>query len=563
MAIVTPDSAIRVKFHSNVVKLYQKTQEPSAPVNYRGRQYLSTEDYVLLHEEEQHLADGIAVLAHSKVSPNCVSAVMLEQSFNPPSLVVRLASNKTPSLPTVKELRNLLNITADYARAGKDSERYQARLLTQILTLSKDRLLVRLRSKHSTGDIWPPSKRANGTPLHKRIDGLLENISVLELNTGVEPLRGHLLLLRQSLIDTENATPDELMEALRVAVIQSWELSHLNGSRSLETQLQNLGATSDIYQNRIVLDIDKISRHFDICKDLMRFSRRSKSRAVFSDIRLEACTAPPTSIPPGSRVRCPVHGEVQLILYYEQHPTDHLPRCIGSSKSACFLCDRFIANHGRYHISHSHMHLHERWTVPMPLWMSPQQRARFEEILGAMNDELVRLLQEPRRIYTNSPESLAHMLILPEGAIASPTTTSIVSQAKLPSLKEITTPKASSSTLTLSTVTSSGLSLASVYYLDSLPLSINIRRATKLCTLLVHNISYIFDLEDVKFGQLQVSEHVDVQTDVSRINTRDLASDSDVAVRDEKDERMLTFCVHDNNRHELRIEIQWTNNRVQ
>lgn len=114
-------SAIRTNFHSNVTKLYQKTREPSAPINYRGRQYTSSSSYVLLHEEEQHLADGLAFLAQSKEGPDCVSAVMLEQRVLSGSmgLVVRLASNKTPAAKTVEGLRVFLEAVGEYARAGE------------------------------------------------------------------------------------------------------------------------------------------------------------------------------------------------------------------------------------------------------------------------------------------------------------------------------------------------------------------------------------------------------------------------------------------------------------
>lgn len=85
-------SAVKV-FHENVVKLITRTGEPHDPVNYRGRHYESDTKYVLLHEEERHLADDIAFLAQRLSGPNSISAVTVEQCLEPPSLIVRLAAN--------------------------------------------------------------------------------------------------------------------------------------------------------------------------------------------------------------------------------------------------------------------------------------------------------------------------------------------------------------------------------------------------------------------------------------------------------------------------------------
>lgn len=117
--MAVPTSATRIEFHTNVVKLLEKTNEPCEPVNYLGREYVSREDYVLLHEEEQHLADGIAFLARAKEGPKYISAVTLEQSISPASLIIRLSSNTTPSNENFEGLRRVLDTVAEYARAGK------------------------------------------------------------------------------------------------------------------------------------------------------------------------------------------------------------------------------------------------------------------------------------------------------------------------------------------------------------------------------------------------------------------------------------------------------------
>ena len=65
---------------------------------------------------------------------------------------------------------------------------------------------------------------------------------------------------------------------------------------------------------------------------------------------------------------CPVlwkvHAEVQLLLFYEQQPHVSRPRIIGSSKSACYLCDLFIQLHGGFSNPRTHGKLYDRWILP-------------------------------------------------------------------------------------------------------------------------------------------------------------------------------------------------------
>jgi hypothetical protein len=59
-----------------------------------------------------------------------------------------------------------------------------------------------------------------------------------------------------------------------------------------------------------------------------------------------------------------VHAEIQLVYYYEIHPSDKPPRVISSNKSACFLCNLFMQAHGKYHTPRSHGRLYPAWRLP-------------------------------------------------------------------------------------------------------------------------------------------------------------------------------------------------------
>lgn len=59
-----------------------------------------------------------------------------------------------------------------------------------------------------------------------------------------------------------------------------------------------------------------------------------------------------------------VHAEIQLLLYYELHPTVFQARVICSSKSACYLCDLFFKLHGKFWTRNAHRKLYDKWILP-------------------------------------------------------------------------------------------------------------------------------------------------------------------------------------------------------
>lgn len=107
-------------FHEIAQQLFLKTQEPIRPQNYRSGAFRQSKSYALLHEEEQHLADHIAVLAQAKEGATGVSAAMIEEGSgrNSSSLTIRIASNETPLPETVDGLRRCLDIVEKAAREG-------------------------------------------------------------------------------------------------------------------------------------------------------------------------------------------------------------------------------------------------------------------------------------------------------------------------------------------------------------------------------------------------------------------------------------------------------------
>jgi hypothetical protein len=119
--IWTPD--ISRKFYEDVNALSRKLkpkQSPRAPKNYRGGapRAKETKRYILPYEEELHLADHIAFLAHVVEGVEYVSAAVLQEMSDPPSFTFRLASNHTPRPHVVDGIERILGIVQNHAQAG-------------------------------------------------------------------------------------------------------------------------------------------------------------------------------------------------------------------------------------------------------------------------------------------------------------------------------------------------------------------------------------------------------------------------------------------------------------
>ncbi|KAK7920302.1 hypothetical protein PG985_008324 [Apiospora marii] len=59
-----------------------------------------------------------------------------------------------------------------------------------------------------------------------------------------------------------------------------------------------------------------------------------------------------------------VHAEIQLLFHVEQAKPKFPPRVVCSSKDACFLCNTFIAVHGKMHTPRTHGRLYPGWRLP-------------------------------------------------------------------------------------------------------------------------------------------------------------------------------------------------------
>lgn len=285
-------------------------------------------------------------------------------------------------------------------------EIYRSNLLSEIINLNKDRL---------RGRIIGQKKRFGKAGLScERVEKLCCMLLVHDTNIDTSHWRDSLCGHLSNFINTLAAFSDSNeVEHLTEIVLASHKVSTIADTPSLEQQLRAKSIDLDLSHLRTVLEIDKISRYLDIRNDLLHYSRKPRCRNFFRNIHFEVCTAP------GDQH---VHGEIQLIFFYERYPAALPPRCIGSSKSACFLCDLFIKKHGVYRISHSHARLYRKWMIPEGEWIDDERISRFDSILRGMSEDMMRIKEtfvRPPGYEGNGTESRVHLLALPESARSS------------------------------------------------------------------------------------------------------------------------------------------------
>ena len=189
--------------------------------------------------------------------------------------------------------------------------------------------------------------------------------------------------------DSERRVP-----TLIAAVYRTYAICTSDGKFSFEATLSRLGVNPMNEDNRKIFNqLGKICRYWDICINLATFSRAYPSFA--GNISLEAlrpygpnqaavCT-------PGHPL-CYVHAEIQLIFHYMLHKagSDFVPRVLGTSKAACYLCNLFISFHNEYFVSKTHGQLYNQWTVPDLANVRPQDQASIRQVIQGMNTAIMK-----------------------------------------------------------------------------------------------------------------------------------------------------------------------------
>ena len=98
-----------------------------------------------------------------------------------------------------------------------------------------------------------------------------------------------------------------------------------------------------------------------------------------------------------------IHAEVQLIFYCENDSPQLLPRVICSSKDACFLCNAFIAVHGKFHTPRSHGRLYPGWRLPYSPQPSDLERRFTQQLEYHIQGSIKTMLSRKKKTLHQHP----------------------------------------------------------------------------------------------------------------------------------------------------------------
>lgn len=177
---------------------------------------------------------------------------------------------------------------------------------------------------------------------------------------------------------------------LKQLVRKSYDLCTSDGSCSLEETLRKNGLAPDLVLNdRRIQQVNKIGRYWGLCVYLTKYARTYGK--IFKNLSLETLTPyedvkSSIAYEEGSRVSCFVHAEIQLVTFYGLHGTGNrtMPRILGVSKAACYLCCLFILSQGRFFVTQSHGRLYDQWNVPNLATYDSTQVDEYRRVLKMM-----------------------------------------------------------------------------------------------------------------------------------------------------------------------------------
>lgn len=256
------------------------------------------------------------------------------------------------------------------------------------MALSEERLHGRLKSSQWTR---PQHIKTLQKPLYQELQEASRKLANRLLSTeGVaSPLIKKLndLCIQYQRIEK----PQRDMRAqLKQLVRESYDLCTSDGSCSLEETLCKNGlAPRLVLDDRCIQQVNKIGRYWGLCVYLTKYAREYGK--IFKNLSLEIL-APYEDVKSsiayeeGSRVSCFVHAEIQLVTFYGLHHTDDrtMPRVLGVSKAACYLCSLFILSQERFFVTQSHGRLYDQWNIPNLAAYDSSQLDEYRRVLKLM-----------------------------------------------------------------------------------------------------------------------------------------------------------------------------------
>ncbi|KAH7176904.1 hypothetical protein EDB81DRAFT_707606 [Dactylonectria macrodidyma] len=379
---------------------------------------------------QKKFLDSFALICStSSKGGETASAVCLEQG-GPTGTVLRLASNLGVSQDLIDRLHLVLgDLTAVASRVSSVREK-ESEILYKIIDLTQDKirsLLARLCKPKIQDQVEVaikdldeddyPLEGTEGTNFRNWIRNL-PILTALEPGTELSLLIPHVKWASQA-----KWVYSEQIEALFCPSgeeLPPWINCIYKLGRyfaAAKAMLKLATAQRTIFE---MIHVETVAapeqQYFPPSKDkhaLMAVLKRLLPKADHQKLMLQLGQTWLTSDPEqrfrkACRLTLTVHAEMQLLTFYDHHP-EFTPRLfyMGTSKKACFLCDKYISQHPlRMSVSASHQKLYPSW-MPAPCSESSVRKAhkvRLWELSRQLEQTTARDLET--RLGIRRPKSL-------------------------------------------------------------------------------------------------------------------------------------------------------------
>ncbi|OAP64272.1 hypothetical protein AYL99_00244 [Fonsecaea erecta] len=401
-------------FRRRIVALSAATKGVPGDSKYSVSRSASTQELppatgarVLSFKTEQRLADDFAFILRAQEEVESTTAVCIEEIPEPPGLIIRVAANEGVQAEVKSTLEQICGCLMSCARGGMKLEGCTATLSRLILSLSQERIMSRMRFFLGELPLAPvPHKRDSSSSSASgpeqalgRMQAAASTPAALDLVRKLSELR----MMFENVLRPENP---QLEWDLQEVVKECYAIATSEGQMPFRLNLENAGLSAQQwFNNKYITQIDKLGAYHRIPQTLAREARRRKSRHLFSNVKayyIDPFEARISSISlDGKKTPCYVHAEIQLVVHYLLSMTPVLPRVIGTSKEACFLCHLFIKRIGTFLVTATHGRLYDQWTIPDLAEYTPGQVTALRTVIRRMNRDcsLLGRKKHPRRGY--------------------------------------------------------------------------------------------------------------------------------------------------------------------
>ncbi|KAL9630552.1 MAG: hypothetical protein Q9204_004664, partial [Flavoplaca sp. TL-2023a] len=448
MAGLSPGQRTQKNLIENITLLYAICEVPNLPKENELHESHDERRRLSLNREKQ-LVDDLAFISKATDDMYRVTGVCIEEDSDGNGMTVRLASN-TGDLSHVTQGFNEIARTLEQASVrAKSRHGFRQDLFRTIVTLDEPRILSRLRSKHAAR-----TRKTSGKPELLRL--LNTTIHDKSLTSRDRLTKARILRLQASALqlwkdfcnfEISRGSGDAAGTSCDILLALLIRISEFDVA-SLQIVLRSSTVDPSIKYS-LPVAISKIGRYYNITCDLIDASRSAQC-ILFSRISIHAIDKPhvdtsfiadhsagfeetfrrvtcssqqlrhsnfdPNSVSAakaefqrllaGSGAEWKVHAEIQIILFYDQNPSLRPPRIIGSSKSACYLCNLFVHHHESFQVARSHGRLYDRWILPKEVFdQDSSMRPVIDKLNASLENEILDVLKTKRKPFPHPAES--------------------------------------------------------------------------------------------------------------------------------------------------------------